>query len=118
MDVYDSCLEYMLGGNDLSVIETGSQQGCLALILCMEQAEGDPSKAQGCFEQTNQTVPNVVCVERMCYHYGRASAGGSGCYASARLRSLRLVDGEQPSTLISLEKVCDAYTAPRLLRAV
>jgi interferon gamma-inducible protein 30 len=117
VDVYDSCLEYMLGGNDLSVIETGSQsKAAWPFILCMEQVEGDPSKAQGCFEQTNQDSSLTwsalnECATTMADKVQEAAMAATPVHDYV---PWCLVDGEQlEHTNLLKKKVCDAYTGPQ-----
>ena len=51
-DVYESCVEYKLA-NDLNAINTGSTaMAAWPFILCMEEAEGQPSMAETCYSST------------------------------------------------------------------
>jgi len=51
-DALELCAQYKLSG-DLGSIETGStSMQAWPFILCMEEAEGDPSRGHACFDAT------------------------------------------------------------------
>lgn len=51
-DVYESCVEYKLS-NDINSIETGdTSMAAWPFILCMEEADGNPSMAESCYAST------------------------------------------------------------------
>jgi len=54
-DVLELCTQYKLS-NDASSISTGDTSlGAWPFILCMEQAEGDPTKGESCYTSTMDT---------------------------------------------------------------
>jgi len=55
-DAIELCTQYKLAG-DIGAIESGiTSLAAWPFIVCMEEAEGVPSAAQGCFENTMNTT--------------------------------------------------------------
>jgi hypothetical protein len=51
-DLLEACVEYKLSG-DLASIESGdTSMAAWPFILCMEEADGEPSAAESCFGST------------------------------------------------------------------
>lgn len=49
-DVYEQCTMYKLSGNLTSIVTGDTSKAAWPFVHCMEVHEGDPSAAEGCFE--------------------------------------------------------------------
>lgn len=112
-DATELCLQYKLS-NDLSSIESGDTAfAAWPFILCMEEADGDPSKGQSCFDSTmsNSTVTwNDIkgCMEN---DYDNVMKAAKNATPNHDYVPWVLVDGNVLDNTQLLQKaVCDAYT--------
>lgn len=115
-DVYHSCVEYKLSG-DLNSIETGDTAlQAWPFILCMEKAEGDPSKAESCYNSSMNSTDVPWSTISTC------EADESDIVQKTAMKATLphdfvpwvTVDGEFLEHTNLLQKaICDAYTGTK-----
>lgn len=112
-DAQELCVQYKLSGN-LDSISTGdTSMDAWPFILCMEEAEGNPSQGQSCYEKTmNATAlpwsTIASCVED---EYDLVQTAAMDATPKHQYVPWVLVDGTLLENTYTLQKaICDAYT--------
>lgn len=113
-DVMDSCVEVNLS-DDKDAIATGSTaMQAWPFILCMEEADGNPSKGESCYESSMSGSTNVTwstindCVQNDA---SEVQTQAMKATPSHDYVPWVIVDNSQLENTNMLQKaVCDAYT--------
>jgi hypothetical protein len=112
-DTYESCVEYKLSG-DIGSIEKGDTAlAAWPFILCMEQAEGDPTQAQTCYESNMNTTALPWSTVNSCYNNEAEVVQTAAMKATPTHDYVPwvTVNGELLQHTGLLQKaICDAYT--------
>lgn len=115
-DVYHGCVEYKLSGNVDSIESGDTALAAWPFILCMEQAEGDPTQAETCYE-SNMNVTDVPWST-----ISSCSSDESDLVQTTAMKSTVphdyvpwvTIDGVQlEHTRLLQQAICDAYTGTK-----
>jgi len=116
-DAMELCLQYKLSGDINSISSGDTTKAAWPFILCMEEAEGDPTKGATCYSQTmtNTTIPWTTINDCATQDFNTVQSAGAKATAPTDHTYVPwvLIDGElldQDDTL--LKQICDAYTGP------
>lgn len=119
-DALELCLQYKLG--DLRSISTGdTTKAAYPFILCMEEALGDPTQGETCYQQTmgssNSTIPwsviNDCATQQPSLNMVQTEAMKTTALTDHTYVPWVLVDGELlDNSDLLLKSICDAYTGP------
>lgn len=112
-DSYELCTQYKLAG-DISAIETGSTSlAAWPFILCMEEAEGQPSAGRACYENNMNTTALSWSEVETCAskEYDLVQNAAMSATPAHDYVPWSLVNGELLENTNLLKKtICDAYT--------
>lgn len=116
-DTYELCVEYLLSGDLNSIITGDTSFAAWPFILCMEQNEGDPTKAQACYESTMDTTALPWATVQKCYDNDFNTVQYQAYLATVPLNHTYVPWVVVNNVLLNnqnlLQKaVCDAYTGP------
>jgi len=116
-DAIELCTQYKLSGNIDSIDSGDTSMQAWPFILCMEEADGDPSKASGCYASSNMNSTGVqwstidTCVSE---EYDLVQNAAKDATPSHDYVPWCLVDGDLLENTNLLQKaVCDAYTGTK-----
>lgn len=112
-DALELCLQYKLSG-EISSIETGdTSYEAWPFILCMEEAEGEPSKGESCYStsMTNSTVSWSTVSDCADSEFDLVQTAAMKATPDHDYVPWCLVNGELlENTNLLLQAICDAYT--------
>eukprot|EP00428_Durinskia_dybowskii_P078889 CAMPEP_0170362256 /NCGR_PEP_ID=MMETSP0117_2-20130122/4239_1 /TAXON_ID=400756 /ORGANISM="Durinskia baltica, Strain CSIRO CS-38" /LENGTH=172 /DNA_ID=CAMNT_0010616669 /DNA_START=181 /DNA_END=699 /DNA_ORIENTATION=+ len=112
-DVLELCTEYKLSGNINSIATGDTSEAAWPFILCMEEAEGEPTQGQACYESTMNTtaLPWSVISDCASNEADAVQTEAMKATPSHDYVPWCLVDGAVLENTNLLQKaVCDAYT--------
>lgn len=114
-DAMELCTQYKLSGS-LDSISTGDTSlEAWPFILCMEEAEGNPTYGQSCYESTmgayNATIPWSTISACSVDEFSEVTTAAMNATPDHDYVPWCLVDGELLENTNLLQKaICDAYT--------
>lgn len=112
-DSYELCTQYKLAG-DIAAIETGSTSlAAWPFILCMEEAEGEPSLGRYCYENNMNTTAVSWSEVEKCSSEEYDLVQNAAMHATPEHDYVPwcLINGEVLDNTNLLQKaICDAYT--------
>lgn len=114
-DAMELCTQYKLSG-DIGSIESGDTSlEAWPFILCMEEAEGNPSQGQSCYESTmgayNATLPWSTISTCATEEFTEVTTAAMNATPDHDYVPWCLVDGAVLENTNLLQKaICDAYT--------
>ena len=116
-DALELCLQYKISGDINSINSGDTTKQALPFILCMEEAEGDPTKGASCYSQsmTNSTLAYSTISDCATNDFNTVQAAAEKATAPTNHQYVPwvLVDGELvDNTNALLKSICDAYTGP------
>lgn len=124
-DALELCTQYLLSG-DMNSIQTGAtSMQAWPFILCMEEAEGDPSKGSACFDSSNMASASAAGSNSTALTFDAVSNCASADFNDVQTAAMKatptdhqyvpwvLVNSELVDNTNALVKaICDAYTGP------
>ena len=116
-DVLELCTQYKLSG-DINSIESGDTSlQAWPFILCMEQAEGDPSQAESCYSTSMKgsslTFDTVsACAQNEASDVQAAAAKATPDHDFVPWCLINGVALQHPDQMLT-RSVCNAYTGPK-----
>lgn len=115
-DVFHSCVEYKLSG-DVESIETGDTSlQAWPFIFCMEEAEGDPTQAESCYNSSMNSTGIPWSTIDSCSNDESYLVQTTAMKATIPHDFVPwvTVDGEYLEHTSLLQKaICDAYTGTK-----
>ena len=116
-DVIEMCVMYKLGSGNISNIETGATaMQAFPFLQCMEQQEGNPASAEGCFSKTMANSGLSWSTVQACANTEAKVVQDAGAKATPKHDYVPwpLVNGVVLENTNLLQKtICDAYTGPK-----
>lgn len=113
-DVLELCAMYKLGGDDISVISSGeTSMAAWPFVLCMEEADGDPTQGEDCFSKTLGDSKVTWSSVEACAKDDVAQMQAAAATATPEHDYVPwcLVNGEVlEHTELLTKKICDSYT--------
>lgn len=115
-DAIELCVQYKLSG-DINSIESGdTSMAAWPFILCMEEADGNPTYANSCYTSTMNTTALPYSVVNDCYNneYDTVMNAAMKATPAHDYVPWALVDGTILANSNLVQKaVCDAYTGTK-----
>ncbi len=116
-DVLELCTQYKLSGNIDSIASGDTSLEAWPFILCMEQAEGDPAKAETCFATSMKGSSLTFDAVSACAQNEASDVQAAAAKATPSHDFVPwcLVNGQalqHPDQMLT-RSVCNAYTGPK-----
>ena len=115
-DALELCVQYKLSDDINSIMTGDTSMAAWPFILCMEEYDGNPSRAESCFNSSMNSTSLTWNTVESCYENEYDLVMNAGMKATDPAHSYVpwvKVDGELLEYTSMLQKaVCDAYTGP------